>query len=90
MSIDSRSRSEGERDAFLSSELHEARLEIRALRSELARVAPDIADLKRQIVAARAQGERYRRQVEILRRSLSWRVTQPLRVLRRRGANVSR
>ena len=90
MSKDSSSRPDGASDALLSAELHEARLEIRALRSELARVAPDIADLKRQVVAAKAQGERYRRQVEILRLSLSWRITQPLRVLRRRGANANR
>ncbi|TFC27632.1 hypothetical protein E3O53_03220 [Cryobacterium sp. TMT2-18-3] len=90
MSKDSSSRPERESDASLSAELHEARLEIRALRSELAQVAPVIADLKRQVVAAKAQGERYRRQVEILRLSLSWRVTQPLRVLRRRGANANR
>lgn len=90
MSKDSSSRPDGASDAPLPAELHEARLEIRALRSELAQVAPDIADLKRQVVAAKAQGERYRRQVEILRLSLSWRITQPLRVLRRRGANANR
>lgn len=67
-----------------ANELREARLEIQALRSELARVAPTIDDLKRQIAAARRQGERYRFQVETLRRSSSWRITKPLRLLRRR------
>lgn len=67
----------------LEAELRAARHEIRALREELARTAPEMDDLRKQIVAARQQGERYRRQVEALRTSASWRLTKPLRMLRR-------
>ncbi|GAA3874258.1 hypothetical protein GCM10022381_16340 [Leifsonia kafniensis] len=84
MSTDRNPLSRAENDVTLKSELREAHLEIRALRAELARTAPDIDDLKRQLVAARKQGDRYREQVEALRRSSSWRITKPLRRLRRR------
>ena len=67
-------------------ELREARLEITALRSELAGVAPHIDDLKHQLTAARLQGDRYRRQTEEMRHSSSWRLTKPLRLLSRRSA----
>jgi predicted nucleic acid-binding Zn-ribbon protein len=67
----------------LEAELQAARVEIRALREELARTAPEMDDLRRQIIAARQQGERYRRQVAALRGSASWRLTKPLRMLRR-------
>jgi chromosome segregation ATPase len=67
------------------AELRQARLEITALRSELAGVAPHIEDLKQQLTAARLQGERYRRQVEEIRHSSSWRLTKPLRLLSRRA-----
>ncbi|WBM79479.1 hypothetical protein KIV56_14210 [Cryobacterium breve] len=77
-------------DLSSAAEIREARLEIRALRAELATVAPEIADLKRQITAARAQGERYRQQVEILRRSRSWQITRPLRLFTRRASNARR
>ena len=66
-------------------ELREARLEIQALRTELAEVAPVIHDLKRQLSAARLQGDRYRRQVEAIRLSASWKITKPLRMLSRRN-----
>ncbi|GAB3126795.1 hypothetical protein GCM10027056_25000 [Glaciibacter psychrotolerans] len=71
----------------MASELHEAKLEIRALRAQLARTAPTIDDLQRQLVAARKQGERYRQQVAALRQSSSWKITKPLRAIRRREAN---
>lgn len=67
-------------------ELAAARREIRALRAELAASAPLIDDLRRQVVAAEEQSQRYQRQVKAMRASLSWRVTKPLRMLtRRRG-----
>ncbi len=67
-----------------SFELRQARLEIRSLRAEIARTAPDLEDLRLQLIAARAQGERYREQVSALRKSSSWRLTLPLRMLSRR------
>lgn len=70
-------------------ELREARLQIRALRAELYETANVIEDLKRQIIAARRQGERYRFQVEVLRRSSSWRLTRPLRLWRRRETHAA-
>jgi septal ring factor EnvC (AmiA/AmiB activator) len=76
-------------DSELLNELREARLEIRMLRAELARTAPDISDLRNQITAARHQGERYRLQVAELRRSSSWRITKPLRLLRRQETNAT-
>jgi predicted nucleic acid-binding Zn-ribbon protein len=67
-------------------ELAAARREIRALRAELAASAPLIDDLRRQVVAAEEQSQRYQKQVKAMRASLSWRVTKPLRMLsRRRG-----
>lgn len=70
--------------AQLNEELRLARLEIQALRSRLAETAPEMEDLRRQAAAARHRGESHRRQVEVLRQSLSWRVTRPLRLARRR------
>lgn len=70
--------------AQLNEELRLARLEIQALRSRLAETAPEMEDLRRQAAAARHRGEFHRRQVEVLRQSLSWRVTRPLRLARRR------
>jgi len=67
-------------------ELAAARREIRALRAELAATAPVIDDLRRQAIAAEQQGERYREQVSLMRSSLSWRITKPLRRLARRQA----
>lgn len=66
-------------------ELAAARREIRALRAELAESAPQIDDLRRQVTAAEQQAERYLKQVQAMRSSLSWRVTKPLRMLARRG-----
>jgi hypothetical protein len=66
-------------------ELAAARREIRALRAELAGSAPLIDDLRRQVTAAEQQAERYLKQVQAMRSSLSWRVTKPLRMLARRG-----
>lgn len=69
-----------------ADELTLARREIRALRAQVAESAPLIDDLRRQVVAATAQADRYRKQLTALRSSLSWRVTKPLRMLsRRRG-----
>lgn len=73
--------------AQLTEELRLARLEIQTLRARLAETAPEMEDLRRQAAAARHRGEFHRRQVEVLRQSLSWRVTAPLRTARRRRAD---
>lgn len=71
----------------LTEELRLARSEIRALRARLAETAPEMEDLRRQAAAARHRGEFHRRQVVVLRHSLSWRITRPLRSARRRRNN---
>lgn len=70
--------------AHLREELRLARLEIQALRARLAETAPEMEDLRRQAAAARHRDEFHRRQVTVLRQSLSWRLTRPLRRARRR------
>ena len=77
---------ESKRDEIgsLSEELRQARLEIVGLRVEASRLALQADDLRRQLKAARSTTERYADQISTLRRSVSWRVTRPLRLFRRR------
>ncbi|TFB74340.1 hypothetical protein E3O06_07030 [Cryobacterium glaciale] len=89
MFTDANTENPAERYGVENEEMRQARLEIRALRAELAETANVIEDLKRQVLAARRQGERYRFQVEVLRRSSSWRLTRPLRIWQRRRTNAA-
>lgn len=75
-------------DEDLAEELRLARLEINALRSELAAAQPAIVDLELRLVASQQQSERYRLQIEELRMSSSWKVTKPLRMLSRRNPAI--
>ena len=69
----------------LNEELRQARLEIVGLRVEAARLALQVDDMRRQLKAARSVSIRYSQQISAMRGSLSWRLTMPLRLLRRRA-----
>jgi hypothetical protein len=73
-----------------AEELRQARLEIVGLRVEAARLALQVDDMRRQLKAARSVSIRYSQQISAMRGSLSWRVTLPLRLLRRRSIENSR
>lgn len=66
-------------------ELRQARLEIVGLRVEAARLALQVDDMRRQLKAARSVSVRYSQQISAMRGSLSWRITMPLRLVRRRS-----
>lgn len=67
-------------------ELREARLEIAHLRAEAARLARQTDDMRRLLRAERARSAAYAEQVRELRRSSSWRLTRPVRAIKRRVA----
>lgn len=69
----------------MNEELRQARLEIVGVRVEAARLALQVDDMRRQVKAARSVSIRYSQQISAMRGSLSWRVTMPLRLLRRRS-----
>jgi chromosome segregation ATPase len=69
------------------SELRELRLEVAALRSQLARRNADVEEFRKRLVASRNQCERYSAQLKALRGSTSWSITRPLRMRRRKSLN---
>ena len=71
----------------LANELRELRLEVAALRSQVARSHAEAEMHRRRLVAARNQAERYSAQLKALRGSTSWAVTRPLRMRRRKALN---
>ena len=71
----------------LQIELDEARREIRSLRADLAKLSRQRdADAALRLVAER-QVERHRHQLRAIRNSLSWRLTRPIRIVKRRIKN---
>ena len=72
-------------DSVGGEELRLAKAEIIGLRVEAARLALQVDDMRRQLKAARSVSVRYSQQISAMRGSLSWRVTMPLRLLRRRS-----
>lgn len=73
-----------------TGELRQARLEIARLRAEAARLARQADDAKRLLRAERAKSAKYAEQVRELRRSSSWRLTKPVRAVKRRVASLRR
>ncbi len=65
------------------AELIAARHELRTLRSENAALARTVDELERRLLEERRQNERYTGQLIALRRTLSWRATAPIRVVKR-------
>lgn len=72
-------------ESICAEELRLARSEIIGLRVEAARLALQVDDMRRQLKAARSVATRYSQQISAMRGSLSWRVTMPLRLMRRRS-----
>ncbi|MCS5716614.1 hypothetical protein N1027_00515 [Herbiconiux sp. CPCC 205763] len=73
--------------ALSANELREMRLEIAALRSQLARRNAEVEEYRKRLVASRNQCERYSSQLKALRGSTSWSITRPLRMRRRKSLN---
>ncbi|GAA2242222.1 hypothetical protein N1031_14685 [Herbiconiux moechotypicola] len=69
------------------NELRELRLEVAALRTQLARHTAQTEEYRRRLVASRNQAERYAAQLKALRSSSSWAITRPLRMRRRKALN---
>lgn len=65
-------------------ELAEARRELRAARSRLESVAAERDLAAKRLQAERELSERYRHQLAALRNSTSWKLTRPIRMLRRK------
>ncbi|MFB2599293.1 hypothetical protein ACEXQE_15990 [Herbiconiux sp. P17] len=70
-----------------ANELRELRLEVAALRSQVARAHAEVEEYRKRLVASRNQCERYSVQLKALRASTSWSVTRPLRMRRRKSLN---
>jgi hypothetical protein len=70
-----------------ANELRELRLEVAALRSQLARRNAEVEEFRKRLVASRNQCERYSSQLKALRGSTSWSITRPLRMRRRKALN---
>lgn len=70
-----------------ANELRELRLEIAALRSQVARRNAEVEEYRKRLVASRNQCERYSAQLKALRGSTSWSITRPLRMRRRKALN---
>lgn len=62
----------------------ESVLEIRLLRVELSTTRRELADVKADLDGLRNEGDELRHQLQVLRRSTSWKLTAPLRSFRRR------
>ncbi|MCS5734891.1 hypothetical protein [Herbiconiux daphne] len=73
--------------ADVANELRELRLEVVALRSQLASRAAETQEYRKMLVASRNQCERYSSQLKALRASTSWSITRPLRMRRRKALN---
>jgi predicted nucleic acid-binding Zn-ribbon protein len=67
----------------LEAELDLARREIRDLRSRIVALSQQIDDDTSKLRASDGQIERYRHQLRALRVSSSWRVTRPIRIIKR-------
>ena len=74
-------------DADVANELRELRLEVAALRAQLARRSAETEEYRRRLVASRNQAARYAGQLKSLRASTSWALTRPLRMRRRKALN---
>jgi len=70
-----------------ASELRELRIEIAALRAQLARRTTEVEEYRKRLSASRSQAERYSAQLKALRGSTSWSITRPLRMRRRKSLN---
>lgn len=68
----------------LEMELELMRSEFRALRSRIEVLMHELDESGSRILAVEGQLERYRHQLRAVRLSLSWRLTQPLRIIKRR------
>jgi hypothetical protein len=80
----------GESESTLGDELRLARLEIVQFRTMTARLAAELEGLELDLANLKAQSSHDRSQLRSLRSSLSWRLTSPLRAIRRRSANAER
>ena len=74
-------------DDDVTNELRELRLEVAALRSQVARKSAETDEYRRRLQASRNQCERYATQLKALRASSSWSITRPLRMRRRKSLN---
>lgn len=74
-------------DDDVSNELREVRLELAALRAQLARRTAETELYRRRLEASRNQCKRYGAQLKALRASSSWAITRPLRMRRRKALN---
>ena len=72
----------------LERELRDARLEIERLRALCARADEKRHEAELALLAERAQNTRYVAQLVALRNTVSWRVTSPIRVVRRLHATM--
>lgn len=63
---------------------YETAEELRLLRGELARLRRTLADVTSERDGYRFEGDELRHQLQVLRRSGSWRITRPIRTIRRR------
>jgi hypothetical protein len=68
----------------VTAELAQARREIRSLRAQYEEAVKRLHVAEGRVRAADRQAERYAGQILALRRSFSWRLTAPLRILRRK------
>ncbi|ARJ05997.1 hypothetical protein GCM10010988_11620 [Cnuibacter physcomitrellae] len=68
-------------------QLAELRRELTALRSQLARANAETEELRQRLKGSRGEAARFAAQTQSMRRSLSWRITRPLRMWRRKGLN---
>lgn len=69
-----------------AAQLTAARAEIARLRSLNARAETKRHDAELALLAAKAQNDRYVAQLRALRQSRSWKITRPIRSLKRRGS----
>ena len=67
----------------LTQELREARLEISRLRGVAARAERLRREAELRLASEKAQNERFTAQIVALRNTVSWKVTRPIRTLRR-------
>jgi hypothetical protein len=66
------------------TDLVEARMQNTELRVRLADATTQIVALDNQLRAARRELDDYRQQLRLMRGSRSWRITRPLRILKKR------
>ncbi|PRY68899.1 hypothetical protein B0I08_103104 [Glaciihabitans tibetensis] len=71
-------------------ELREARIEIARLRVLAARADERLRETELLLAAEKAQNNRYIAQIVALRNTLSWKITLPIRTLRRGHLLITR